>query len=257
MGWKPEWRPGFDRAAETLNLDLHMEDLAVANLSSFTCVLPVDIKDHNLIDLRRAEGISICAISCPAGPGALCADKLALNRKLIELGYGDHIPALLSGWNTDPLQLPIVLKPRWGGWGAGIQIITTSEQLEPHRAALAQSQSFLQSLVQGADEYAVHLLLKDGRLLYGAAIHHQMSAPNLVKGQSNSPKRSLWCPEVPFVKLWLLMLHDIGLTDGTVCIDFRMRGTMPMVFEINPRMGGSLSGRPLDYLRTYLRHAGP
>ena len=134
--------------------------------------------------------------------------------------------------------------------------LRTPEALEEVRGALTAGTGFLQAFVPGDEEYAVHLLRQNGQTLFRRAIHYRMAGPGLVKGTAAAPVTRTWLTQVPFAPLWDRIAGAIGLTDGTACFDFRLTPESPILFEINPRIGGSLTQRARPYLKAYLRAVG-
>lgn len=259
FGWKAEWREGCLKGARRIGAQATMAPLPEAELTAFDAVIPITLDDHEVIERVKAAGERVRAISIPSAQRDLCDDKLTFAKRLAALGYGDHVPRHLEFGTMSAIDFPAVVKMRRSAAGRGTFIVSSAAELEAHIPLLSAGDAFLQELIPGDEEFAAHLLMHDGLLVFTSVIQYRMQRENLVKGYQHKPLKRQWLSQAPFKPLWHAVLRDLGLQSGTFCIDYRIRGGKPVIFEINPRLGASLTGNMSNYLRVYVSrvHHGP
>lgn len=256
FGWKPEWRNGCEASCGRAGFSAAMQEFDDADLDAFDAIVPLTLRDQAIIDQR--EG-TVRALTTAPALRHIFHDKLGFARLMSESGLGEHVPRVLEPNSLKPSDFPLVVKARHGEFGHGTHIARSPAELDAHRSALTGGTAFLQELIPGDEEFAVHILLGGGMMLFSSTIRYRMPGLNLVNGFEQKPVARSWLGTEPFKPLWYSVLSRLGMTSGTVCIDYRLRGGRPVIFEINPRVGGSLTGRMEDYLHVYMScfGAGP
>lgn len=111
FGLKPNWEAMLRRSADPLRFDITMADLAQADTAGFDAVVPLNLPDHDWLD-QAGQGLP--ALPVPKPMRQLCNDKLNLNQRLIDLGFGDHIPRIHDRLPDDPSAHPVIVKVRVG-----------------------------------------------------------------------------------------------------------------------------------------------
>ncbi len=165
----------------------------------------------------------------------LCNDKYRFNQVLQLLGFGRYLPSTQM-----PLTLPYVLKRKVDEYGSHSHIIKTQEQ----EAALLANQNpddyFRQTLITGRDEYATHILFKDGRIVASLSFRNRFEGSAYIFGLHQKESYKMLC-QTPADRLALFarILRAIGY-EGLCCFDYKLVDGEPRIFELNPRMGGSL-----------------
>ena len=248
FGMKSDWLAGLKRSSDPGRHSVFMADLATSDLRAFDAIVPLTLADQRELD---QPGQTWPALIVPAKIRSLCHDKLSLNRTLIDLGFGDFVPTVLEALPQDLAAQPVVVKPRRGQWGQNTVILDagpTDEAL----SMLSSGTHFAQRLVPGRLECATHVLMHRGEARFFQTIEYDMGAERLVKGKLHVPFSGRWLTETPAQAELLAMLQKLGLSDGLCCIDYRMVDGKPLVFEINPRFGGSLARKVAGFLDTYL-----
>lgn len=119
-------------------------------------------------------------------------------------------------------------------------------------AKVAAGTHFVQDFVPGRVEHASHVLMHHAKPHLWHSREYDMGAVPVVKGAAHAPQVHRWIADNPGRDVLLRMLQAIGFEDGTCCIDYRMVAGRPVLFEINPRFGGSLASRVSPYLDAYL-----
>ena len=172
---------------------------------------------------------------------SIMADKLLLTENLIANGFAQYVP---KTW-TDPTNLifPSIIKRRDLNAGQGIRILRTVHELHE---ALSDSEFheahyFFQEFVSGDVEYVCHIVALKGEILFSNYFEYAMPGPEVVRG-SNSPasitdRGPNLNHEVSEKFKEVIKYLDYS---GPCNIDFKLIDGVPKIFEINPRLGGSL-----------------
>lgn len=248
FGHHPDWEDWLRRGSEAAGYEFAMRRLEEADFSGFDMVVPLRESERAALARRAAAGEAIAAIYTSAEAEALCADKLAFNRAMIRAGLGAYIPALLPCWPADPGAYPVIVKQRRDRWGQNSHVVTGPPG---PGVPLEHETQFLQAYIPGAEEWATHLLLRDGQVMFEASIRYTMPDGPYVKGKHARALRGQWQGPSAYLPLFRRMLDQVGFGDGTCCFDYRICDGRVFVFEVNPRFGGSLCGRIGPYLNAY------
>lgn len=239
FGGRPEWEDRLREGAAEAGWCPTMAPFEAADFTAFDIVVPLTLHDRPILQRARVWN----ALFPSAAAEALCHDKLAFNRAVIAAGLGAHIPPMLAA----PCDFPVILKRRCDAWGTHSRILAA-----PPDQPIDPELEFLQTYVPGSEEWATHLLLRDGEILFEATIRYEMPPGPHVKGMRTGELASEWLAgPVPYLDCFRRILRAVGFTDGTCCFDYRLRDGLPLVFELNPRFGGSLMGRIGPYLAAY------
>ncbi|MDZ7907414.1 MAG: hypothetical protein U5N10_03735 [Gemmobacter sp.] len=252
FGVKEDRRAVIEPILRETDFSFHMAPLDKADLGSFDAVIPLTLPDQAILRRRRAAGEVFCSLLPDAATENLCHDKKALNLALIRAGFDRYIPNMLDSLPEDPARYPVVVKKFRDEWGKNTRIIRTGDALPGFDA----ENEFLQECVPGADEYATHLLVSNGKICFEQTVRYTMGAELLVKGKYAHAKDAKWQNETPDLQLFQQMLDAIGFADGICCIDYRRIDGVVQLFEINPRFGASLARKVDSLLQAYLNALG-
>jgi carbamoylphosphate synthase large subunit len=213
-------------------------------MGDFDVVVPLQI-EHYAPLARFPEWRGRKFIVPSAEVVALCDDKLRLNDFFVAAGFGDFVPAR----RDYGAPYPYVRKRRHGCYGLHCRIVNDADDerdLHPGDAAW-----FAQAFVPGDIEYATHILRVGGRIRYVSTFTYTMAAAGLVKGALHAPVSTAFTPGCAHLDLFSAVLARLGF-EGTACIDYRVVAGRPVLFEINPRFGGSLCADVTAYVDAYL-----
>lgn len=179
----------------------------------------------------------------------LCDDKAALNARLTEAGFGEHIPGTPA-----PGEYPYFLKKSHDAGSRNIHRIEGGEDERRHAALLQTPEYFRQRCVFGEVEYAAHLLHYGGRLRQALTMRYTMPGPVAIKWRDPALLQRRCRDDPSHLRLFARMLTAIGF-EGICCVNYKVRAGAPQVFEINPRIGLTLGYffpvflRSLDWAR--------
>jgi len=185
----------------------------------------------------------------------------ALTRKWM-IGHGLKRNTLRE-YSRDRLwevQLPAVVKPAQGTWGAGIRIVKTREELRAAVSAVldqkdnrwlrkeGNSTVIIQEAVLGTSEWGVYFIASEGTLLRTLCVKYTFDDDLFVRkgGAASKGVAVRPCYESPFRVSSLRRIVSLTTYNGFGCLGLKERGAdSPALFEINTRPCGWLvaSGR--------------
>lgn len=168
----------------------------------------------------------------------LLADKLVFD--LYAAGrYASVRPAHIT--SAEALQLPCIVKHACRNSGRNVMMANDAGELASifHDYRFLGQPKTLQAAVLGDREWVTHAVMRGGRLLWHASFEYQMPAGVTVRG----PETPIGVRCRPTQRPVLTFLRQLGsalLYDGPLNIDYRLGACKLTVFEVNPRLGGSL-----------------
>ena len=227
------------------NYDKSLYDFTYANfdthpkINSYDLVLPLYEKDIFILNdfyTKRSRNFLI-----PSNEVVhFCNNKKIFNTYLIENGFEQFIPKLLD----EGKEFPYILKKNIDEWGLNSHIIDSKETEKKFAGLLNHPDYFKQEYIQGEDEYTTHFIFDNNKIVYGFTLHFKFPDEVFIKGlQSPSFKTAQINPvETLFKDLFEQILIQVNF-NGVGCFNYKIVDGIPKIFELNPRVGGSL---PLD-----------
>ena len=187
--------------------------------------------------------------------------KLGFARYVRSVGLADFTPrAFLEGETPG---FPLVVKPSDGANGYDVRFIDGPDELARELAdpRWRGRTPVLQERIAGDVDYVTYVVCRGGRILGHLSYRYQLGESG-VQSFESIVRRESWTAEAADLEAFGRLLGPLGY-DGPATIDWRRRPDGRMaVFEINPRLGGSLM-RPegetdlARMLRLVLQHARP
>jgi predicted ATP-grasp superfamily ATP-dependent carboligase len=211
----------------------------------------VPLQVHDAVALRRQHGEEHEKYLIPdASVTALCADKLTFNRTILAGGFARMIPPI---YDTTKRDFPYVLKKRESYAGEGVFAVRNAEDERRYADYLNHDDFFCQAYVPGQTEYATHMLLVDGEVLYHSTNEYDMSDEFLVKGSARQPVREMLGTDMAGRVIGEMtdLLRSIGF-NGACCLDYKIMEGGIQLMEVNPRVGFSLFRDINRYLGVYI-----
>jgi hypothetical protein len=184
----------------------------------------------------------------------ILADKNAFQSYMVENGLTDYVPATYA--RPDDAIFPCVVKRLDLSASVGVEIATSQAHLgEILQSGLFNGRpSLLQALVPGVLEYATFCICDGGRILWDSTFVSTMSGPAMIKNEDNGKDRRIVTTPAEVLKQFETVLAPLDYS-GPCVIDYKIADDGRVkIFEINPRLGGTLLLKPnAELLRGALR----
>lgn len=230
-GWDNNIKKGFLRSRH----QIAFEKLSPESLARHDLIVPLTIADlkylNQVRDLVNGNPLPIPSMESVA----LCDDKYLFNQAMLAGEFADSIPRVCDAGAQ--LAYPYVLKKKIDEWGKNCHIITEVAQERSILQSIAAEDYFSQELVPGRYEYATHILFKGGKIVYSLNMEYTFAHQRPIKGKDEPIcKKICGCRHLD---LFAGILLAIGF-EGICCVNYKLLDGRPLIFEINPRFGGSL-----------------
>jgi hypothetical protein len=239
------WLPRLGDAATWKEIPSVAEVLLVADDPSTAIPGPFYSGSRTVIVPLSENNINNCPRDYPALiPNRHATDtlgnKAAFAAYVDEHNLSDLCPTTYK--TKEQAEFPCILKRVNTAYGLGSVILRSAQELEAllRNEALSQEEFILQSLVAGTTEYSTHCVCKDGRILWSCSFVFEMDGPEEIR-------RGMECKEMRAIKTSDETLSTIERVlaplgySGPCNIDYkRSEAGAIIIFEINPRFGGSL-----------------
>lgn len=239
----------FEAATQRVCPEFRLASLPLSEAAPehYELYLPLTLADYTA--LRGSAGTEFMkkAIVPTAAAVEICDDKLVFVETLQGAGLHPFIPKRLGACPS----IPFVLKKRRGNFGRGTVVVEDVVGREQADQRLASGDYFAQDLVIGDVEYATHILISRGEIIYHFTTVFRMNNGRSVKGIEQNGKYLGSFDAKPYLSIFQGMLYLVGFESGVCCIDYKISDGFPKIFEINPRFGGSLTMDMSAFLRAY------
>ena len=239
---KEDWADSITKGFRYTLHEITFSDLTRCSFQNYDLVIPLTIRDLKYLTGIRHQieknPIPIPGMECIT----LCDDKYLFNQTISDSGFRDLIPQ-----SDGKLEYPYILKKRIDEWGENSHIIKDARQERALSDTLLNSDYFSQEFILGRCEYATHILIKNKKVVYSINNKYVFETETPIKGKDKAAYARI-C-RCPYIDLFSSILTYIGF-DGLCCINYKVRANRPVILEINPRFGGSLS----PYFFSFMRH---
>jgi len=238
--------------ADAERYDCEFSELDGPDLNQFDCVIPFDFADYP--PLRKHAHLWGRKFWLPDPKVvALCDDKLILNRLLLGGEFAEVVPRL---YESGERQFPYIIKRRRDLWGLNSFVVRDQDD-ERSLAVLLQSPDyFRQAYIVGSQEFALHVLIAEGKIAYQSTVKYDMDSDIYVKGKRNPAKQAVLLPGKTDYPDLLGLIESLDY-DGICCINYKIDNGRPKLLEINPRLGASVTADINRLLDAYLRSLKP
>ena len=229
-------RIGFKYLRYQIQFDTFSEENVMKN----DLIIPLNMEDMRVLAKMPAAKHNLIPIACLQVIN-ICDDKYLFAKTMMEKGFGSFIPKI-----SNDLSCPYVLKKKVSDSGDNCYFITSMDQEEKFRGVKNDPDYFCQELISGPEEYATHIFIKDQKIVSVLNIKYVFAGNAFVKG-----KDKFICTKIvkcPHLKLFSSILIAIGY-EGLCCFNYKEVNGQPLLLEINPRFGGSLSTFFFSFLR--------
>jgi len=265
------WDEDFKKVSDVLivdNIDSFGKIRQLMKLHRFACIIPITLEQTKWTDQHKRFVPLVCAPT-------LAVYQMFNNKKLFaqfmkRSKFNQYIPTVYSetdiNQKIDCVEFPVILKRRVGYGSIGSIVIENKNQLMCELTKRQQNEFIIQKYISDPEEYTAHLLLVNGSIRHDICYLSRNETKNYIQaGRTYNYIRLKSMPdlcEFAFEEIF----KKVNYT-GFACVDFKMiqtdgtdetdgtngtNGTNETVktvqiFEINPRIGGSLVANTSDF----------
>jgi len=210
------------------------------NIRESDLVVPLLIHDVRLLQKSRSL-LQNNLIKIPNEEAVnLCDNKYLFNATLVKKGFQDFVPKI----GTD-LRPPFMLKKKVTWAGDFCYIISDAETKAKYGELINSDEYFCQEIIGGVNEYATHILFKDGKIVETLTVEYTFYDEIPINGKSGFAYTKI--VKCKCLDTFSSILNAIGY-EGLCCFDYKIADGKPKIFEINPRFGGSLGNYFISFL---------
>jgi carbamoylphosphate synthase large subunit len=163
---------------------------------------------------------------------AICNDKSQFEYFMLQNGFSDYLPL-----SKDEIKFPFILKKSQDEGGVNTFIINNNKDLDTFKEQLNDPNYIKQSVIEGKNEYATHILIEDGKIKNALTIVYKFDDTVYIKGKDKYICRNICKSKHLEIFENILQTMDFN---GLCCVNYKEKDGVPMILEINPRFGGSL-----------------
>lgn len=240
---KPKWEKRILEGFKHTPHQLAFADLSQAQPGEHDLIIPLTIPDLLAMHSRR-ECFADSPIPLPRPEAIhLFDDKHAFACRLTELGFGDYLPK--TGKQDS---YPYYFKKKIDEWGKNTHIVRDAAEESTLLARLPAADYFAQQAIPGMEEFSCHILCINGRIVDAITLRFVFKQTLSVKGRDKEEHRYLCRSR--YNDIFTAILAAAGFS-GICCINYKVWHGRPILLEINPRCGQSLS----PYLASFVNSA--
>jgi carbamoylphosphate synthase large subunit len=218
----------------------------------FDAVIPLYEKDiHHLKKFPSKNGSVFLIPSTEVMD--ICEDKKKFYDFMVSNRFDKYIPQI-----SDSLSPPYILKKKLDEFGKNSFIIKDNFEEQKYQNQLEDKEYFKQEYISGKDEFTTHFIFDNGEFKYIHTLKFTFKVNHYVKGAQLPPFKNavITKSQNEFIEVFKEILTALNYR-GVGCFDYKLFDGIPKIFEINPRVGGSL---PLDvnrFLDSYIHALKP
>ena len=215
------------------NIETNFKEFTAENIKKADLVVPLTISDLKCLNEMRDLVISN-KIPIPSLEAInICDDKYLFYQTLIKNGFEQFLPKIDTN-----LQFPYILKKKTGEKGDDNYVISEAGAETKYKHLIENPDYFCQEMVLGTKEYATHILFRNNKIVASLNVEYIFKHKTPIKGQDNVFSRRI--VNSSYLEIFTEMLLSIGF-EGICCFNYKIKDSNPLIIEINPRFGASLS----------------
>jgi len=201
----------------------------------FDIIIPLSLDSQKYLNKHKKYLIPHKAIVPSDFCIDLCNDKLKFYRFLIENNFNEFAPSA-----TGNHKFPYILKKNIGEFGIGTLIIKDENDEKANNDKINSVNYFTQEYIDGAEEYTAHIICVRNRIIYFKVLMFTFSEKCFVKGKHFEPVAVEVKDHNEYKEIFENILLKMDY-QGICCFNYKTSCGVLIIFEINPRFGGSLT----------------
>lgn len=202
-------------------------------------ILPIDLSEQKLVSdqARWLKARSIRFLSNDWRVIALCHNKRLFSKELIRRGFGAYLPR-----NLETIEFPCIMKRSEDCWGEHTFLIQCRDDIRHAEEKLGADDFIVQEYIHGNHEFASHILSNRGELIWISTNRYSHEKEYYRKGIHEAPILTELVETDPLALGVFKGLLKSFSYSGFCCFDYKITHDGELrIFEMNPRMGGSLA----------------
>jgi carbamoylphosphate synthase large subunit len=207
----------------------------ILRITGFRKTVMIPLMESHLYEMPKG----FKSLIAPVKTVQLMGDKSKLTSFLIKNGFSKSVPKIYE--SNDFVQYPVVIKRTDLNAGQGIRIIQNENELCDALAdpIYANQKFMLQECVASDLDFVAHVIAKNGKILWIKSFCYSM--PDLFTIRTPGAHMAIadYTLNSNTLDIFKKIIKLLNYS-GPCNIDFRVVGDQPKIFEINPRLGGSL-----------------
>ena len=171
----------------------------------------------------------------------LLGNKALFAAYLLANNFTAYLPTLYE--SEEAVQYPCVVKSLELNGGSGIKLAwdrATLSQIIQDKQECAEP-CIVQAYIAGEQEYVTHAILHDGEILWHQTFCYDLGKEPVIRTamMTGTLKAERVLTPPAFLRVLTQIAQDLSLS-GPINMDYKMVENHPYLFELNPRLGGSL-----------------
>jgi carbamoylphosphate synthase large subunit len=167
----------------------------------------------------------------------MASHKDAFYNFLLDHGFKGYFPQKLDALNFNK---PFIVKRLHGEGGFGIFLVWDEERYKEvlKQPSLKNEPYILEEYIEGDDEYVFYAVCKKGEVLWHASLIGQPPKDSRVQKGSFANASEIKISEeiyTVFEGIFKALNYD-----GPANFNYKLKDNRPIIFEMNPRIGGTL-----------------
>jgi len=162
------------------------------------------------------------------------ANKLSFHSFMTYNGFFGYIPK-----KYDTIVYPCIIKHKFSVYGKDTHILNSPDNLPKD---IDLNDYIINELIPGKSEYVTHIFAKNGKILLESTNKYTFDIPLYIKGVQTRPSLKEKIKIDNNIRCVFERIVEKSDYSGMMCIDYKIVDNLPIIFEINPRLGGSLRG---------------
>jgi len=155
--------------------------------------------------------------------------------------FASYLPTLYPSEET--VQFPCVVKSLDLNGGSGIELAwdrTTLSKMIQDKLTFGEP-CIVQAFIAGEQEFVTHAILREGQILRHQTFRYDLGQKPLIRTatMTSTLKADRVLTPPSFLRVLTQIAQDLSLS-GPINLDYKMVADHPYLFELNPRLGGSL-----------------
>lgn len=238
LGWEPTLKKVFADTAHTISF----KKIAECDPAQYDLIIPLTLTEVIALQQKLPDAYAY-PLPLP-GPEVMerCNNKELFYAFMQDSGFGAYIP-----YTGKPEGFPYYLKKKVSYGGLDSELITDAAVESAHLDKLFSDDYLVQAAVPGNKEFATHILFRSGSIVAAFTICHHHRTPLYIRGHKKAASAYSDLCKNQHLPLFGDILRSLGF-EGICCFDYKIVEGSPVIFEINPRIGGSA----MEYLLFFI-----